>query len=45
MDKRTGAISAARAAGKLFVAPAVGLTLAGSANAAPVPRNTHFGEN
>jgi hypothetical protein len=44
MDQRTDAIGAARAAGKLFIAPTVGLTLTGSANAAPVPRNTHFGE-
>jgi hypothetical protein len=45
MDKRTDAVSAARAAGRLFVAPAVGLTLTGSAGAAPVPRNTHFGDD
>jgi phosphoserine aminotransferase len=44
MDNRTDVIGAARAASKLFIAPAVGLTLAGSANAAPVPRNTHFGD-
>jgi hypothetical protein len=44
MDRRTDAIGAARAAGKLFVAPTVGLTLTGSAAASPVPRNTHFGD-
>jgi hypothetical protein len=44
MNKRTDAIGAARAASKLFVAPAVGITLARSANAAPVPPNTHFGD-
>jgi hypothetical protein len=44
MDKRTEAISSARSASKLFVAPAVGLTLSNSANASPVPRNTHFGD-
>jgi hypothetical protein len=44
-DKRTDAVSVARAAGRLFVTPAVGLTLTGSAGAAPVPRNTHFGDD
>jgi hypothetical protein len=44
MDRRTNAISAARAASKLFIAPTVGLTLTGSAAALPVPGNTHFGD-
>jgi hypothetical protein len=44
MDRRIAAISAARGAGKLFIAPAAGLTLTGSAAAVPVPRNTHFGD-
>jgi hypothetical protein len=44
MDKRTDAIGAARAASKLYIAPGVGLTLTAAANAAPVPRNTHFGD-
>jgi hypothetical protein len=44
MDKRTDAIGAARVASRLFVAPAVGLTLTRSVNAAPVPSNTHFGD-
>ncbi|MCC0057770.1 MAG: nucleotidyltransferase [Hyphomicrobiaceae bacterium] len=43
MDRRTEAISTARDAGKLFIGSAGGLTLSGVANAAPVPRNTHFG--
>ena len=44
MDARTEAISAARAATKLFVAPAVGLSLTSSASAVAVPRNTNFGD-
>lgn len=44
MDARTSAISDARAATKLFVAPAVGLSLTSSASAVEVPRNTHFGD-
>lgn len=44
MDARTAEISDARAARKLFVAPTVGLTLTSSAQAAPVPKNTHFGD-
>lgn len=44
MDARTETVSTARAAKTLFVAPAVGLTLGGSANATQVPRNTHFGD-
>lgn len=44
MDARTGQITRARAAGKLFVAPAVGLTLTESAQAVPVPKNTHYGD-
>jgi Second Messenger Oligonucleotide or Dinucleotide Synthetase domain len=43
MDRRADAISSARGAGKLFIGSAGGLSLAGSANATPVPRNTHFG--
>lgn len=44
MDSRTTELSNARAARKLFVAPAVGLTLTPSAQATPVPKNTHFGD-
>lgn len=44
MDKRTETISAARGANKLFIAPSVGLSLTNSANASPVPHNTHFGD-
>lgn len=44
MDARTSVLSEARAARKLFVAPAAGLTLTQSATATPVPRNTHFGD-
>ena len=44
MDSRTEVISQARSAQRLFVAPAVGLTLTPGAQASPVPRNTHFGD-
>lgn len=44
MDERTLALSEARTARKLFLAPNVGLTTTPSANATPVPRNTHFGD-
>jgi hypothetical protein len=44
MDARTAALSDARAAQKLYVAPAIGLTLTSTAQATPVPRNTHFGD-
>lgn len=44
MDSRTDAISSARAAQKLFLAPTVGLTLTGSAAATPVLKNTYFGD-
>jgi hypothetical protein len=44
MDARTSAVSDARAATKLFVAPAVGLSLTSSAGAVEVPRNTNFGD-
>jgi hypothetical protein len=45
MMPRTESISAARSAGKLYVAPAVGLALSPtSAFAAPVLKNTNFGD-
>jgi hypothetical protein len=44
MNARTDTISTARAAGKLFVAAAIGLTLNNSAQAVPVPKNTHYGD-
>jgi hypothetical protein len=44
MDARTDSISSARAASRLFVAPAIGLSLSNSAGAVEVPRNTHFGD-
>jgi len=44
MNSRTDAISSAREAQKLFVAPAVGLTLTSSAAATPVLKNTYFGD-
>jgi hypothetical protein len=44
MDARTNAISAARSDRKLYVAPAVGLTMAQTQRAVAVPRNTHFGD-
>ena len=44
LDRRTDAVSTALAAKKLYVAPAVGLTLSRSAEATVVPRNTHFGD-
>lgn len=44
MAARTTAISNARAAQQLFVAPVTGLTLTGSAAATPVLKNTYFGD-
>jgi hypothetical protein len=44
MDARTEAISQARIRKKLYVAPAVGLTLSGAANATSVQPNTFFGD-
>jgi hypothetical protein len=44
MDARTEAISQGRIGKKLYVAPAVGLTLSGTANATSVPPNTFFGD-
>lgn len=44
MDGRTNLIGAARGAGKLFVGATGGLSLSGGAKAAPVPRNTYFGD-
>jgi hypothetical protein len=44
LDARTRAVSEARTNKTLFVAPAVGLTMTGSARATPVPRNTNFGD-
>lgn len=44
MEARTNVISSARANHKLYVAPALGLTLAASERAVAVPRNTHFGD-
>lgn len=44
IDARAGAISQARVDKKLYVAPAVGLTLTSSANATPVRPNTFFGD-
>jgi len=44
MDARTDQITRARATGKLFVAPTVGLTLTPSVGAVPVPKNTHYGD-
>lgn len=44
MDARTNAISSARAASRILVAPAIGLTTTESADAVPVPKNTHFGD-
>lgn len=40
VDARTGAVSRARVDKKLYVAPAVGLTLSSGANATPVRPNT-----
>ncbi len=44
MDSRTRAISEARVDKKLYVVPAVGLTLAAPVNATPVLPNTFFGD-
>jgi hypothetical protein len=44
MDARTEKISAARASGKLYVAPAVGLITSSEAHATPVRSNTFFGD-
>lgn len=44
VDARAGAVSQARADKKLYVAPAVGLTLSSGANATPVRSNTFFGD-
>lgn len=44
MDRRTDMITSARSAGKLYVGSAGGLSLTGTANAAPIPRNTNFGD-
>ena len=44
MDSRTQAISQGRVDRKLYVAPAVGLTLAAPANAMLVRPNTFFGD-
>jgi hypothetical protein len=44
IDARTSAVSDARAATKLFVTPAVGLSLTSSSGAVEVPRNTNFGD-
>lgn len=44
MDSRTESISSARAASRLFVAPAIGLSLSNAVGAVEVPRNTHFGD-
>ncbi|MCK1309869.1 MULTISPECIES: nucleotidyltransferase [unclassified Bradyrhizobium] len=44
MDSHTESISLARAATRLFVAPAIGLSLSNTAGAVEVPRNTHFGD-
>lgn len=44
MDARTATITTARAQNKLYVAPRIGLSLASTAAATPVPRNTYFGE-
>lgn len=44
VDNRTSVISQARTDKRLFVAPAVGLTLTSAANATPVRPNTFFGE-
>lgn len=44
IDARTDAISKARVAQKLYVAPAIGLSLTSSAAATPVLKNTFFGE-
>jgi hypothetical protein len=44
IDARTEGISRARTSQKLYVAPAVGLTLSNAANATPVRSNTFFGD-
>lgn len=44
VDARAETISQARVGKKLYVAPAVGLTLSSSANATPVRPNTFFGD-
>lgn len=44
VDARAGAVSKARVDKKLYVAPAVGLTLSSGANATPVRPNTFFGD-
>lgn len=44
MDRRTEAVTSARGAGKLWIGSGGGLSLSSSANAVPVPRNTHFGD-
>jgi hypothetical protein len=44
IDARTDAVTTARSAKQLYVAPAVGLTLSSSAKATPVPGNTFFGD-
>lgn len=44
IDERTAGISQARVEKKLYVAPAVGLTLPSAANATPVRPNTFFGD-
>ena len=43
-DARTRAISGARSAMKLFVAPTIGLTVSQTARASQVLRNTNFGD-
>ena len=44
LDARTSVVSEARRNQRLYVAPAVGLTLASTTRATAVPRNTHFGD-
>jgi len=44
MDARTQAVSQARTGSKLYVAPAIGLTLTAPANATQVRPNTFFGD-
>lgn len=44
VDARAEAVSRARISKKLYVAPAVGLTLSSAANATPVQPNTFFGD-
>lgn len=44
MDRRTDSIGAARGSGRLYIGSAGSLSFSSAAGAAPIPRNTNFGD-